>query len=146
MSIYASSLMFDADNHADDCKRWVVCDCSGGLFSHDGPPRIGTDQHWVYDDADPCTCRCGPIEYRGSHILPSDDDPRDGVFNLGHIPGFIDREGRPPVNDEDEDYPCHPWLRMFVNAETVLLDRRQVAEVRDYLSYWLCHSVDSRSD
>jgi WhiB family redox-sensing transcriptional regulator len=87
-----------------------------------------------------------PITYRGSHILPSDQDLRAGRLDLAHIPGFIDRTDRPALHDGEEgDFPAHPWLRMRLESTDsddpteerryadVLLDREQVAALHAYL-------------
>lgn len=135
VSIYATSLVFDATDHAIECARWVTCECNDP-FAH-RQFTAGGWKHWRHDEHAACTCKAGPIGYQASHILPSDEDPRAGTFDLSHIPGFISHAGRPPINDDDEDYPAHPWLRIGLNRETVVLDRAQVIEVRDYLTAWL---------
>lgn len=132
MSIYATTVGFNADDHGPDCARWVECPpgCNQGhnaLFVH----AVGG--HARYDDTQDCSCGCGPIAYRASHILPSDTDPRGGCFSLAEIPGHITRDGR---QERDEDSPW-PWLRASLNAGDVVLDRAQVVEVHAYLGDWL---------
>lgn len=93
-----------------------------------------------------------PIVYRGSHILPSDEDDRGGLLMLALIPSFISRTG----DDGPEDEAPLPWLRLSVAArivtrqdvqpgemvgtapdmQDVLLDASQVREVRDALTGW----------
>lgn len=97
-----------------------------------------------YDDDDP------PIIYQGSHVLPSDDDPRGGVLMFAQIPGWIERDGRDKPDDESQP---HPWLRLDLiespktdggsdpGHATVVLDRKQAEQVRDYLADWLS-SID----
>lgn len=66
-----------------------------------------------------------PIVYRGSHILPSDDDERGGMVMLALIPSFINRTG----DDGPEDEAPLPWLRLSgrVQQELVALARRSAA-------------------
>lgn len=83
--------------------------------------------------------------YRGSHVLPSDEDARGGFVALCTISGFIDRSPeRPPLSDDT--YPFWPWLRLMVgqrepgvNPATVVLDRWQAEQMRDALTWWLEH-------
>lgn len=132
MSIFATSLVFDATDHAIECARWVTCECNDP-FSH-RQFTAGGWKHWRHDVHAACTCYAGPIAYQGSHILPSDEDPRAGQFDLGEIPGHITRAGR---DNGGEDGPPWPWLRVSVNSETVILDRSQVCELGDYVNQWL---------
>jgi hypothetical protein len=91
-----------------------------------------------------------PIVYQGSHILPSNQDPRAGRLDLAAIPGHIERTGRPALHDgETEDWPYHPWLRMGAESTDpelpdkqrryvdFLLDREQVDALHTYLGQWL---------
>jgi hypothetical protein len=91
-----------------------------------------------------------PIVYQGSHILPSNQDPRAGRLDLACIPGHIARTGRPALHDgESEDWPYHPWLRMGAESTDpelpaeqrryvdFLLDREQVTALYTYLGQWL---------
>ncbi len=139
MSIYGTTWDISADDHADDCMRWVECACTDALAHSRG--RIGTDRHWTYVGALHCACLCGPIVYRGSHVLPSDDDARGGSLGCAEIAGCITRDGRDD-GPEDEDQPW-PFLRVTMRAEDaadcqdVVLDRRLVLSLRDYLSDWL---------
>lgn len=119
MSIYATTFSIDADDHAEDCKRVRNV---GGIL------HISNKRQ--------CTCKAGPFAYQGSHVLPSDDDPRGGYFDLGAIPGFIEREDRPRLSD-DEDWPYWPWLRVAVNSEVVVLPRDQVVKLREAIDFWL---------
>lgn len=132
MSIFATALDFDADDHDPQCARWVECDCDyEGLHGRVSiAPGFG---HWRYDDGEPCTCFCGPIKYQGSHVFPSDDDPRGGQFHVAYIPGYIRRDGRDVVDDDG----VWPWLRVSVNGETVILGREQVRAVYADLHEWL---------
>lgn len=91
-----------------------------------------------------------PIVYQGSHILPSDEDLRDGRLDLAAIPGHIARPGRPALHDGAEcDEPYHPWLRLSVDwrwgseyaQSDVVIDRRQAEALRDYLTSWLDHTT-----
>lgn len=96
----------------------------------------------VYEESfsETCTCGSSPIEYQGSHILPSGRDKRQGSFGLGAIPPHITRNGR---DDAPDDGKLKPWLRVSldgVKGRTCILDRKQVEELRDYLSRWLRES------
>jgi hypothetical protein len=131
VSIYGSTLAFSDSDHEDGCEFYV--ETSPGILDYSGRP-----------------CSCGtpsaPIVYEGSHVLPSDTDRRGGDLNFAVIPDFIERDGR-------EDGP-HDWLRVgMVSVDStliyegkpyqpggravVVLDRRQVEEMRDYLTSWL---------
>lgn len=81
-----------------------------------------------------------PLLYRRSHVLPSLDDPRGGVFDLAYIPGFITRGGRDDGPKDDED--VWPFLRVSLRGaadepDTIVLDVNQVRELRDELNGWL---------
>ncbi len=101
-----------------------------------------SDDRWDEDDPP------APLVYQGSHVLPCDDSPRGGAFMLASIPGFIDRAGR----DVPGDDRLHPWLRVDAvehpsthgeavpGMGTVVLDRAQAQELRDYLDSWLAMS------
>lgn len=81
-----------------------------------------------------------PIYYQGSHILPTDEDRRDGSVDVAAIPGFIQRDGR-DLDDEDGE-TVWPWLRLSVNHETVVLDRKQVVGLHNTLTEWLKRCPD----
>lgn len=138
MSIYSSTLSFDGREHADNCTRWAppldMTDPSGTLrYDNDGST-------WYLADFIACSCLCGPIVYRGSHILPAVDDKRGGSFSLAEIPGFITRDGRD--DGPEDDGSAWPYLRVTMRAndaddcQDVVLDRAQYIELRDYLT-WL---------
>lgn len=135
MSIYATVVNVDSDDHADRCARWVPCTEQEALNA--GRGAFGDREWWRYDAEKPCTCAAGPIQYQGSHILPSDDDPRDGSVSLCMIPGFIERDGRALADAGADDRPCWPWLRLSMNTEQVVLTRAHVQEIHDYLGQWL---------
>lgn len=154
MSIYATWLSIDADDHDPKCARWVKADGTGkpgvDWHRHDiGDVRLrlaggvggegdGIDvggEYWRLAEGVACTCRCGPIVYQGSHIFPSDDDPRDGVLLLCTIPGFLTREGYDDEHEHGET--VQPWLRLTLNEECVLLDLKQVNEIHETLGDWL---------
>ncbi len=70
-----------------------------------------------------------PIRYRGSHILPTDDDERAGVFSICVIPNHIDNRESGGAGPG-----LHDWIRIgvveddngFGPSASVLLDRAQV--------------------
>lgn len=135
MSIYASIFGFDADEHAEGCKRLVK--------RRRDPKRMlncfmfPSGTFWV-DDSRPCTCSSGPIAYQHSGVLPSASDKRGGYLGIAAIPGHIDDSNRKPISDDMQPY--WPWLRVSldgVNDSTVILTRKQVTELRDALNEWL---------
>lgn len=155
MSIWATSLDFSADDHAEDCARWVLLPGAPD-HSHHRPGElwaIGADERGNrvvhrLDETIACTCRCGPIRHRGSHILPSDKDERAGSLWFDHIPGFITREGR---DDGPEDEATWwPYLRVGLaedaNGQMVVLDRKQVLSAFHFLGDWLmgAHDPDAK--
>lgn len=115
MSIYGTTISFNTDEHEDECAFYV--ETSPSVYDFSGEP-----------------CDCGtpsaPLIYQGSSVLPLLDDERGGLFELAEIPSFIGQEG-----------VLKDFLRVDVQedgpAQTVLLDRSQVEELRDYLSQWL---------
>lgn len=86
-----------------------------------------------------------PLVYRGSHVLPHDDDARGGSVSLAAIPAFIAREGRADCPDGEPK----PWLRLDIREDrdthgetqegfaTVVLTRRQAERMRGALTAWL---------
>jgi hypothetical protein len=156
VSIYATALSFDADDHDDACPRWVRIP-DGYDADRYGRVMFTDDGKYGYDDAKPCTCAAGPVKYEASHLLPSRSDPRAGSFSLCEIPGFISRDDRILCGPDDEcDEPatvcCRrvwPWLRLWVtddapaearHGSAVLLDRDQALRVYHYLGEWLMRS------
>lgn len=134
MSIWATRFCADADEHEQDCAVWVPIP-AGTPFNAHGHQMIGDGGRWRYDDTIPCTCRCGPIRFQGSHILPADTDGRAGVFAVNEIPSHITRDGR---DDRPEDGAPWPWLNFWSgNGGDSVLDRGQVAELHAYLDEWL---------
>lgn len=116
MSIYCSIFDFGFE-HSRRCKRIK---------------KTGRKQY-EQDDSKPCTCGSCPIEYQGSHILPSNRDNRKGDFGIAAIPGHITRNGRTRLKDDD----WYPWLRVHLEQETVILTAKQVEQFRDALNDWL---------
>ncbi|MCX4911860.1 hypothetical protein [Streptomyces sp. NBC_00878] len=82
-----------------------------------------------------------PCAYRGSHILPSEDDPKGGVVQLAEVPSHITRDGR---DDQPEDGTPWPWLRLSVNQDDAVLSRSQVRQVYESLGAWLEQTGDVR--
>ncbi len=75
-----------------------------------------------------------PLVYQGSHVLPSEADPRGGHVDLALIPSHITRDGR---DDQPEDGAPWPYLRFGVNESTVVLTRSQVEQISVQLEWWL---------
>lgn len=142
MSIYGTGWVCDADEHADTCERWIPCDCGDPYRVH-WRWRSNHDRHWVYDPDIPCTCLCGPIVYRGSHVVPSDGDERGGALTFVEIPGHITRDWK---DDGPDDGSVLPWLCMTVDVDDVqdlVLDRDKVQALAEYLVGWLRRSAPS---
>lgn len=93
-----------------------------------------------------------PYIYRESHVLPHADDPRGGMLDLAYIPGFITRNGLDVDGEQDptcENEGVWPFLRMSLRPagwpdgeDTIVLDRDQVAALRDELTDWLLRCDD----
>jgi hypothetical protein len=99
---------------------------------------------WLsFDDDSPFAGDRPPLKYQGSHVMPTEDDHRDGSVFLCAIPAFVpyNRAGVEDYPDGVEDQVL-PWLRLSVNAETVLLDASQVREVHETLGQWLERSSE----
>jgi hypothetical protein len=122
VSIYATWLHLSDGAHEEDCAVW-----------EETPPTSGTFQL----GEEPCDCGMplAPIAYRGSHVLPSDDDPRGGSVDVAGIPDFITRDGRDDARGEG----LKDWLRLLIDADggAVVLTRRHVRLLRDTLTEWL---------
>lgn len=82
-----------------------------------------------------------PYRYQGSHILPSEGDPRDGVVQLAEVPSHITRDGR---DDQPEDGVPWPWLRLSVNQVDAVLSRSQARQVYESIGAWLEQTGDDR--
>lgn len=75
-----------------------------------------------------------PYAYQGSHVLPGEDDRRDGVVQLAEVPSHITRDGR---DDQPEDGAPWPWLRLSVNEADAVLGRNQARQMHEVLGAWL---------
>lgn len=127
MSIFASLAAPDDDTHTDECARWDK------HVDEDG-------ETWEISDR---PCNCGqpdaPLVYQGSHVFPSESDPRGGYVDLALIPAHIRfwrDHPNAPVNEEPDGPPA-PFLRFGVNGATVILTQRNVEQIHGELSYWL---------
>jgi hypothetical protein len=122
MSIYASLPAPSDDAHEPMCARWEIR----------GPGHYALGKRW---------CNCGqpdaPLVYKGSHILPADTDPRGGGVDVAMIPGHVRYWRDHPDAIEEPGGPPEPYLRLGVNGETVVLTRRNVAQLYDTLTEWL---------
>lgn len=120
MSIYATWLCFADDEHHESCAVWD--EVSPGVYA------MGNDE-----------CSCGqpdaPLTYQGSHVLPSDDDPRGGSLLVCAIPDHISHDDRPDVPEGT----LKDWLRVSLYAynDAVVLTRPQVERLRNTLTAWL---------
>ncbi len=120
-------------------------------FTLDGRPYAGRVSIYATAVALDGVEEPAPIVYQGSHVLPSDDDARDGSLLLCQIPGFISRTDRVLCGDDEQcgkpDSVCcdrvWPYLRLSLHAEgdaTVVLDHAQVQQIHAYLGRWLDHA------
>jgi hypothetical protein len=120
MSIYASLEAPNDDEHLEGCAIWVVV--SEGVYEYGDEP-----------------CDCGrpdaPLVYKGSHVVPTEQDERGGWVDLALIPGHI---RHPDIEVMwDPDMAPLPFLRFGVNEETVVLTRHNVEMIHKSLSIWL---------
>jgi hypothetical protein len=126
VSVWGTFWVADSDDHAAECGRWK--------------PLGKTGTHsWSFelDETRPCTCGQpgSPILYRGSHILPSEEDERGGSVQLAEVPGYITRDGR---DDGPEDgVTPWPYVRLSVGQEDAVLNEALAASLRDALGGWL---------
>lgn len=151
MSIYATFLSIDDDEHQTGCAKWeFLCENTGQGW----PEGAGmlADQGYYRRTDKPCTCgNPGPIIYQGSHVNPDDADPRGGSVDVAAIPNFLHpkvRQARCQTGGEDMRFPVE-FLRLSVSEDpttyhygqegyaTVVLDRAQVQKMRDALTNWL---------
>lgn len=79
----------------------------------------------------------GPIEYQGSHVLPTDTDHRKGLFRLSDIPEFF-------IEESNNDEKRSPYIRVTVadygeddQFIRMILDRDQIKQVYKYLGTWI---------
>lgn len=94
----------------------------------------------------------GPLLYQGSHVMPSDNDPRGGEWMLGgdvefaEIPGYVEHDGPTLCPDPMAcDGTCvYPWLRLSVGGQSVVLTVGQVREIHEYTGRWLARVAESR--
>lgn len=128
MSVWASIITLD-DDHTEGCDVWVD-GIAPGIMRR--------------DDTRPCTCGTpsAPWQYQKSHIVPSVDDTRGGVVvALAEIPSHITRDAR---DDQPEDGPPWPWLRLSVGQDDAVINESQAEAIRDALSGWLAHRRSGR--
>jgi hypothetical protein len=78
-----------------------------------------------------------PWIYRGSHLTPAEDDPRNGVIGLALIPSHITADAR---DDSPADGPPWPWLRLRLTVDgddpTVLINPAQARFLAEQLATW----------
>lgn len=78
-----------------------------------------------------------PWTYRGSHLTPAEDDPRDGAIGLALIPSHITADAR---DDSPADGPPWPWLRLDLTVDgddpCVLIDPAQARHIAEQLADW----------
>ena len=115
MSIYYSYWDLGSE-HGPKCKR--VRKMRGGF---------------TQDDNKPCTCGSCPIEFMGSHILPTENDRRNGILGISAIPDHI-------TNPKADNFPWKPYLRVHINDATVVITRVQAAKFIEALTHWFIDS------
>lgn len=78
-----------------------------------------------------------PWIYQGSHVLPSEDDPRGGCVGLAFVPSHITRDGR---DDQPEDGKPWPWLRLHLavpgDDPAAVLNPAQARHLAEQLTGW----------
>lgn len=148
MSIYASWLTIDDEDHEPECAKWRKVTKDQALSK---PSYMSTwgDDYYVPVKGASCTCgNPGPVIYQGSHVNPSNADPRGGSLDVGSIPNHCHPDAR---HDGETDDMTHrvDFLRLSLVEDpatyhglhpghaTVVLDRAQVERLRDTLTYWL---------
>jgi hypothetical protein len=123
VSVWGTIWDADGDDHTDGCRIWVPVG-EGGRTMGRGKGRA---------------CSCGqpnaPIAYRGSHILPSETDRRQGSVSLALVPGHITRDGRD--DGPDDENGVWPWLRLSVGQEDAVLDEQLARGMHEALGEWL---------
>ncbi len=154
MSIYATIFDLDDDGHHPGvCAVWAPQTTEPA----NQPVAVTSDgRRWVRVDA---ACTCGnlpPLIYRGSHINPSEDDPRGGALLACGIPDHCHPDAR--GRGDDTGYPV-PFLRLSMFEDpatyqsggpgeaTLVLDLKQVTWLRDTLTEWIdSRAVEKRED
>ncbi|MGS2588061.1 hypothetical protein [Streptomyces hebeiensis] len=79
--------------------------------------------------------------YKGSHLTPGHDDPRDGSIGLAVIPSHITADGR---DDQPADGTPWPWLRISLHVPVdvfggdpcALIDPAQARFLAGQLTAW----------
>lgn len=154
MSIYASWLTIADDEHAHDCAKYRLLGeyrLSDGwgdgwaMVTNSGTPGM----HLAYARVPDASCTCGnpaPIVYQGSHVNPSEGDPRGGSVDFAAIPNHCHPSVRGSESDEG---PPVEFARLSVHEDqstyhggqpgyaTVVLERAQVEKLRDTCTQWL---------
>jgi hypothetical protein len=154
VSIYATWLTIGDDEHEPECAKYRLL----GEYPLDkaftvpgGSMYISAGKlERVYARVPGAACTCSnsaPIIYRGSHVSPSEDDPRGGSVDFAAIPNFChpsvrgtDTDDGPPVEfarlSVVED-PSTYGHEQAVGSANVILERAQVKRLRDTLTQWL---------
>ena len=155
MSIYASWLTISDDEHEHSCAKWRLL----GEYPQARPFTVEGAAMWtntatpgrslVYARVPDASCTCGnpaPIVYQGSHVNPSEGDPRGGSVDFAAIPNHCHPSVRGSLTDEG---PPVEFARLSVHEDkstyhggqpgyaTVVLERAQVEKLRDTLTQWL---------
>ncbi|GAA0853382.1 hypothetical protein ACFQVD_26630 [Streptosporangium amethystogenes subsp. fukuiense] len=139
MSIYATWLSIDDESHIiGECAQYARATAEEARAA--GGYAVSGDRYWLRDRSVACSCgQQAPIIYEGSHINPSAEDPRGGAVLFCAIPNHC----HPSVRGTDtDDGPSVNYGRLAVYQDdgescTLVLDRKQIAQLRDTLTEWL---------
>lgn len=143
MSIFTTLMAIDDDGHEPGvCARYVEATREAAYAC--GRMAVAYGFHYVYEDGVACTCgNLAPIIYRGSHVNPTQEDPRGGYLLVCGIPDHCH-----PSAVDDHGQPVE-YLRLSVGEDpstyngnepgqaTLVLTIKHVAELRDTLTVWL---------
>jgi hypothetical protein len=139
LSIYATWLSIDDQSHTiGECAQYVAITRDAARAG--GEYAVSGDRFWLRDRTIPCSCgQRAPIIYQASHINPSAEDPRGGAVLFCGIPNHC----HPSVRGTDtDDGPSVDYGRLSVHQDNgesgaVVLDRKQITDLRDTLTEWL---------
>lgn len=146
MGIYATWLAIDDGDHPLTCATWKRA--SRKQAEESRRMAFDYDGRYYMPSGDACDCpNKPPLIYQGSHVNPSDDDPRGGYLLACAIPNHCHPDVRFD-NHDDEGAPVD-YLRLSMGEDpstyhgmepghaTLVLGRAQVEKLRDTLTQWL---------
>ena len=156
MSIYATWMEIGDADHTPDCAVFRLLGeypLAEAFGVPGGAMIVGAgDLERVFARVPGAACTCGnpaPLVYQGSHVCPSSDGPRGGSVTFCGIPDYCHPDVTAEMRERDEGYPVE-FARLWVtedeatyghekpgNGSAVVLERAQVARLRDTLTRWL---------